>query len=523
MPAEDARHNSYDRVPYLNGPYRNTHPRHLETVARLLQVKTPPIPTCRVLELGCAGGANLIPQAYNLPEAEFLGVDFSRVQIEEGQRFIRDLGLKNIELRHADVLDIDESYGQFDYIIAHGIYSWVPAAVQRKILEICRANLSESGVAVVSYNTYPGWHIKSIVRELMLYHTRQFDDPRAQIREGGAVLDFLIELQSDDDPLNQMIRRERDLLSRHGDAYLFHEFLEPNNRPCYFYEFLEAVESGGLQYLSEVDVSRMLLNNYSEKIRQTLDKLPQAQREQYLDFLTNRCFRASILAHAEVAIERRVTAGVVSDFYAGLVARPEIPPVDLHSDQPAAFKFPLGTVNAASPLAKAAMAHLCERYPEYVPFRELRAHAETVVREQCPERAETTPSDLKALASTLLVAFAQNMVDLCVHPPRCTNRLSARPTVLPLARAQAGRGPHVTNTRHEQIHLDRISREVLLRLDGRHDRPMLADAVRSAILQDADSGDQHADAALPPEAAGEAPALVERTLTAIRNRGLLVE
>lgn len=513
--------NRYDTVPYFDRPYRGTHPRNLETIARLLRIQSPPIPTCRVLELGCAAGANLIPQACDLPGAKFVGVDFSKVQIERGQSTVRALGLSNIELHHANVMEIDDRSGKFDYIIAHGIYSWVPEQVRRKILEICRANLSDNGVAMVSYNTYPGWHIKAIARELMLYHADGIDDPRAQIREARAVLDFLVELQANDDPIAMLLQRERELLQRHGDEYLFHEFLEPQNVPCYFHQFVEAAQEAGLQYLTDVDLSRTLLSNYSEKIRQTLDKLPLVQREQYLDFLTNRSFRATLLTHAEVSIERNVTVRAVSDFHVGLADKPHVSNVDLHSTAPTLFKFSRGAVNATNPLAKAAMTWLCQMYPECVPFDELRKRAQDTLLQHCPDRNEPTPSDLKLLASTLLVGYAQNLVDLCVHPPRCIARISSHPTATPLARLQAVESDTVTNSRHEQIQLDPLAKRLMLRLDGKHDRSMLVEVARQAV------GDEKAEQR--PVAEGDAnpaeteiPALVDKTLEAICRRGLLI-
>jgi len=125
----------------------------------------PDIRKCRVLELACADGSNLIPMACALPESVFLGIDLSQRQVKAGQQTIAALGLTNIELRPLDIREVDESFGTFDYIIAHGIYSWVPADVQDRILEICRERLSENGVAYISYNTNPGWRMRGMMRE----------------------------------------------------------------------------------------------------------------------------------------------------------------------------------------------------------------------------------------------------------------------------------------------------------------------------------------------------------------------
>ena len=177
---------AYDAVPYKDYPYPFTHPRCLETTATLFGMRPPDIRRCRTLELGCAAGGNLIPQALDLPEATFLGIDLSERQITQGRRTLEDLGQKNIELRQANLMDIDESWGQFDYIISHGVFSWLPPVVQDKLLEVSARNLSPQGVAFVSYNVYPGWHLANVVRDLMQYHAGQFDDPLKKIEQGKA-------------------------------------------------------------------------------------------------------------------------------------------------------------------------------------------------------------------------------------------------------------------------------------------------------------------------------------------------
>src|SRR5262245_31918292 len=183
--------NSYDEVPYDSYPYPQTHPSRLATVATLFGMNPPPVGNCRVLELGCAGGGNIIPMAEGLPESEFVGIDLSGRQIADAQQIARTLGLSNITLRHASILDVDESYGPFDYVICHGVFSWVPDVVREKILDICAKHLTPQGVAYVSYNTYPGWHMRGMIRDMMRFHALRFADARAQVKQARALLDFL--------------------------------------------------------------------------------------------------------------------------------------------------------------------------------------------------------------------------------------------------------------------------------------------------------------------------------------------
>src|SRR5262249_18767962 len=85
---------SYDEVPYPSVPFPQTHPDRPATVATLLGLNPVPADRCRVLELGCASGGNLIPLAYGLPDSTFLGIDLSSEQIAQGQKTVQALGLQ---------------------------------------------------------------------------------------------------------------------------------------------------------------------------------------------------------------------------------------------------------------------------------------------------------------------------------------------------------------------------------------------------------------------------------------------
>src|SRR6185503_10934875 len=163
---------SYDALPYPLLAHAQTHPAWLATLAVVHGLRPAPVEHCRVLEIGCASGSNLIPFACEMDGSEFVGIDLSSRQVAEGQEFIRALGLRNIRLQAQDLLDFDDA-GTFDYIIAHGLYSWVPQTVRDRLMDICRRHLAPQGVAFISFNAYPGWQGLNMVRDLMLYRTRQ--------------------------------------------------------------------------------------------------------------------------------------------------------------------------------------------------------------------------------------------------------------------------------------------------------------------------------------------------------------
>ena len=96
---------------------------------------------------------------------------------------VKALGLTNIQLLDMDIMDFSEAHGQFDYVIAHGVYSWVPNAVQERLLAICAHQLRPAGIAYVSYNTLPGWRMRSVVRDAMTYHTRGIAEPAKRVAQ----------------------------------------------------------------------------------------------------------------------------------------------------------------------------------------------------------------------------------------------------------------------------------------------------------------------------------------------------
>jgi SAM-dependent methyltransferase len=171
----DASVTSYDELPYDDHVFAYTQPANLATVAALNGLEPPPLDRCRVLDIGCAAGANLLPMAIAKPASEFVGLDLSPRQIAAGKDTVARLGLTNVALHARNLLDPTDDLGTFDYIICHGVYSWVPPQVQNRILAVIRCHLAPAGLAYVSYNTYPGWHLRGLAREAMAFHAAGVD------------------------------------------------------------------------------------------------------------------------------------------------------------------------------------------------------------------------------------------------------------------------------------------------------------------------------------------------------------
>ena len=274
----------YDAVRYPTYPRIETHPDRLAAVATLFGMKPAPVTRCRVLELGCGDGGNLIPMAYFLPESRFYGVDLAGAAIADGQRVVADLKLRNIELREGDLRDLDT--GEFEYIVAHGLYSWIPGDVRDRLMQICRERLAPQGIVFLSYNTWPGRHARHILRDMMLYHVREIRGPKRRMTEARKLLRLI------DTP------EAREMLER-SDDILFHDDLAPVNDPVWFRDFAAHAGRFGLQYLGEAGPGPR--------------DLPGT--EQYADFVRMRAFRQSLLCRAEVRLEREVAAPHMERFH----------------------------------------------------------------------------------------------------------------------------------------------------------------------------------------------------------------
>jgi methyltransferase-like protein/cyclopropane fatty-acyl-phospholipid synthase-like methyltransferase len=468
---------SYDLIPYPNFSFPQTHPDRLAVLAALLGLEPPPIEHCCVLELGCAAGSNLIPMAEELPHSTFVGFDLSQTQIDAGRKAIAELGLTNIELRQQSILDFEPGSEMFDYILCHGVYSWVPPDVQEQILAISRNCLRPDGVAYVSYNTLPGWHMCGMIRDMMLYHGRRFPDPRQQIAQARHLLDFLVSsVNTEQNPYGQFLRSELEKLRQAPDAYLFHDHLEEHNSPIYFHQFVERAAAHQLRYLAEVNLYTMCLGTFPEQVGQILQRVcnDMIQLEQYMDFLRNKTFRQTLLCHAHHAPNYRLDPGILSPFFFGSSLRPVSSRPDLHSLVREDFRGPSGsTAFSIYPLDKAALVVLGEAWPRFLSFEELCSRARAKLDGEAIPNTATRAEDWQQVGQSLLRLYtiAGDLVELRLRPLRVTTQPGPKPLARPLARWQARSGRSATNLRHESVNLDEFGRQVLPRLDGQHTRP----------------------------------------------------
>jgi SAM-dependent methyltransferase/methyltransferase-like protein len=477
---------TYDEVPYESHPFELTHPDWLATVATLFGMAPPRVESCRVLELGCASGGNLAPMAAALPGATFVGVDLSRRQIDDGRALVEEAGLGNVELRHASILDVDASWGRFDYVVCYGVFSWVPRPVQDKILRVLAENLAHDGVAYVNYNAHPGGYMMAMLRDMMLFESRRSGDPAARIHHARALMHLLGKWIPDRAVHAPFLKDVADKMTRMPDSFIFHEFLEEHNERFYFLDFMRRAEGVGLQFLGEAHVSGMFMHQRApEDVRAVLAEVAPTLklREQYLDFFRNRTFRQTLLCHADVALDHHLDAARIGRFSFGGRFIPADAIVDVATTEPATFLLGRNAakVTTSTPLVKAALLTMNEAWPRVVPYADLERAA--LSRVAAAGRVDE-PGVL--LADRLWSYFTQGVVDMRLGPDRFSVEVGERPRATAYARAQARLGTEVTNLRHERMEPDALSRSILAELDGRTDRAALLAALRAGAEPDAE-------------------------------------
>lgn len=299
---------SYDESPYPLNSYPESAPGQLAVVAHLFGLDVPPVADARVLEIGSALGGNLIPFAAQYPRAHAVGVDLSPGQTEQARRYVQAAGLDNVTLVAGDISDLDvDALGSFDYVVCHGVYSWVPEKVRESILSVMQQVLSPDGVGYVSYNVYPGWKSKEIVREAMLFASADSDTQAARVQAAREVVEFLGEMALPGSATARAVTDHHAAGTR-ADYYLLHEELELFNTPCYFTEFASRARSYGLAYLSESQPEYMFARNFGADLAGRLTARcgdDHVLLQQYLDLAINRSFRQSLLVHQERAVDVR--------------------------------------------------------------------------------------------------------------------------------------------------------------------------------------------------------------------------
>jgi SAM-dependent methyltransferase len=428
----------YDEIAYPTTAFRQTHPDRLGTHAALFGLPFAPAAACRVLDIGCGDGANIIPMAVAYPHSQFVGFDLSERAIERGQEIVQALQLPNVRLEALDLSAADFGAAGFDYVIAHGLYSWVPAPVREALMAGVRHHLAANGVAFISHNALPGGHAHKMIREMLLFHLRDVEGVTARMQAAIPRLQRMADGYSADTPFERLAKSLCLELLERPPQVLAHDEMGDVFDPVHLHEFLSHAARHGLQFLTEAGPTRC-----GEGFRppyalddEAFDVLAHAQA---LDFDVLRNYRQNLLVHADVALDRRPAPSRLLGLYAATSAQRFEPGV-----------YDVGTLRFQ--VDDAALQSVVERlshgWPAALPVAEL--------------------ADDEARLGALLRMYWSGAIELHSAAGPFSPGVGERPCASPLARLQASRGERVTTLRHVAVDIgDATGLRFIAGLDGR--------------------------------------------------------
>ena len=464
---------AYESMPYTNHVFAQTHPDLLCTSARIFGFNAPDLQGSRVLELGCGNGMNLIAQAYSLPEAEFVGVDLGQRHIDYAKDSVAELGLKNIEFRQADIMEMTaKEYGEFGYIIGHGLISWVPDFVREKTFSIFSEMLSPNGVGYLSYNTYPGRHFQQLVSEILKLHTHDIDAPVEKVRVAKEFLKFIGDNTPKDDLFKFAIQNESLNFENKDDIAIFHDNLSEVNHPFYFHEFVKTLEENGLQFLSEAELFSMAFNELTPEAQKLIEGITDPiWQQQYRDFLTGRSFRQTLFCRSEIKLKRDPGPEVLETLFLASPAQTAMENPDSFSDQPVEFKgLGFATIQINHPLTKTALLQLQKIWGDSIGYRELIEKSKEKMNDAGVAPVDWSEHEQIANNLLLQLILRTDLIEAHSYRPEICREISEKPKVNKFSSWQLQKGELITGAYGRTIKIeDEILRRRLESLDGTRD------------------------------------------------------
>lgn len=458
--------NPYDEIRYPGLPYAHTHPDRLAAMAAMRGLAPAHPERCRVLEVGCGDGRNLVPLAYALPGSEFMGIDIASGAIAAARDFATRSSVGNATFDVQDLAAFPRDADTFDYIVVHGVYSWIPAHLRDALLELIACHLAPQGVAFVSYNTLPGCRLRQMVWDMLKFHTALLADPQAQLTEAKALVRLVAHGSLEPDEYTQPLVAEARRLEERPAALLFHDDLAPVNEPVYFHEFVDHAGRHGLRFMDELAFAASTYVDVAAEARAVLATLDPLTRQQYLDFIACRRYRETLLCRAEVDVAPDPLSSALDAFSFGVTSRIRATLLDPGTN---------ANTDPGTALIGAMLAALRAATPRTLPLGALWERLRAAPESRVLLEAVADPRSV-ALAAVQAGAMQPHVVaSRAVHPA------GARPVASAVVRAQLGEGDLVTSLSHQAVRLEGgLGARLLALMDGSRDRP----ALRAALAMD---------------------------------------
>lgn len=288
-------------VGYTYGYFRELAPTWLDYGLRLAGHQPPEGKGRRYLELGCGQGYNLVLQAAAFPDIEFLGIDFNPLHIAHGRTLAERAGLENLRFEEADFLALaaqwPADYGQFDYCVLHGIYSWVNRELRQAIVTCLAHAVRPGGVVYNSYNALPGWYTAAPLQHLLRrFETSSGQKPATAIQNGLALMQRLNEAGSNLFKALPQLASRIEGAAKHDRAYLIQEYLHDAWHPLWHGQVAGELAAAKLNFvgsatLPEAFLPQLLPDGLREVVSESDDPV---LRQEMIDAAINQSFRRDL-------------------------------------------------------------------------------------------------------------------------------------------------------------------------------------------------------------------------------------
>jgi SAM-dependent methyltransferase len=449
----------YNEVPYLTLPERRSHPYKLATRARLHGLSPARVATARILELGCGDGGNATPIAAMFPDCNVVGVDLAARPLQRAHEWAAATSTKNIAFVQASVETFSSSI-PFDYVIAHGLASWVAPSVREALFRCIYESLHSDGVGFISFNVLPGSYLRIVMRDACLSRgagSGPVEDRASRAREMlGLIRDHV---QGGDYLPPDTLRAEAGFLLNLPDWYLMHDLLAEEYHPLSFAQFHRELEAAGLFYVCDTSLDRSSIGALPEPVQDALEgqEVDSVAFQSMGDIISQRMFRCAVVARkppTRMLRTRECLLGPAASYTSRY---------DVSEHNSRELIGPGGrTIPSASSLERAVVAFLASRWPQWIGADEL---LDALRSDECLRIG----GDVEAfLPEVCAQAMERGVIDLLLESaPRISSTLVPKPNAWLYARQLASQGATVTSLRHEWIDLRPEERRVLVRLDGR--------------------------------------------------------
>ncbi len=374
--------------------------------------------------------------------------------------------------------------GKFDYIIAHGVYSWVPDRVKEKILEVCSNNLADQGIAYISYNVLPGWQFNKSMRDMMRFRTRHIADPKERVNTALDLLKTMLDATAESKGVHDVqLRFFGKTLQRLSDvsSYLLHDYMEADNDPMYFHQFAGALKKHDLQYICDAEQADFDLDSLPAEAAATFEKISEhaIDVEQYVDFLKNTRFRRSLICRDAIKVNSAFSLERMKHLFAASDVVPVLNSPDSPIEQATAFRTSGGRqFKTEHHLAQVTLRKLSEIKPCTIDIPSL---VQAVAKAAPSELERNLHKQTEKIGHVVYTLFFNGVVELLAAPRRCVTQISDRPTASPIARLLAP-SRRVTNLCHRTIVMDDdMACFVLAHLDGTRNREALLNLMLESV------------------------------------------